>query len=75
MAAPEAYSRSALSRASLWRPIRMAWAWLAPYAAKALPRHTYIVLAVVTLLMQLPGEFVVPPWIATSRATPRRRNK
>lgn len=60
MAAPDAYSRSALSRATLWRPIKSTWAWLAPYGAKALPLRTYFALALVVFALHLPGEFSIP---------------
>jgi len=60
MAAPEAYSRSALSRASLWQPIKRTWAWLAPYGAKALPLRTYFALALIVFTLHLPGEFSIP---------------
>lgn len=60
MAELKAFSRSAFSAARLWRPIRKAWAWLAPFGARKLPARTYGALALLTLALYLPGELSIP---------------
>ena len=60
MAGFKAFSRSYLSVARLWRPVRAAWVWLAPFGAKKLPARSYAALALLTLALLLPGEFSIP---------------
>jgi 4-amino-4-deoxy-L-arabinose transferase-like glycosyltransferase len=60
MPGPQAFSRSAFSRTALWQPIHAAWGWLAPFGAKALPRRSYLALALLSLVLILPGEFSIP---------------
>ena len=60
MATLEPFSRSALSRANLWQPIKAFWAWLAPYGAKRIWFRNYAALGALVLVLILPGEFSVP---------------
>jgi 4-amino-4-deoxy-L-arabinose transferase-like glycosyltransferase len=56
----QAFARSAFNRTALWQPIRIAWAWLAPFGVKALPRRSYLALALLSFVLILPGEFSIP---------------